>query len=56
MNIGVKGDFESFKKFYDSLTDFDRLLTVSSMSVVVPTELNTSKYRLTIVIETYYRP
>lgn len=56
INIGVKGDFESFKKFYDSLTDFDRLLTVSSMSVVVPTELDTSKYRLTILVETYYRP
>lgn len=56
LNIGAKGDFQSFQTFYKSLINFDRILTISSLSVVVPTELGTSKYRLTIQADAYYRP
>ncbi|HVZ59110.1 MAG TPA: type 4a pilus biogenesis protein PilO [Patescibacteria group bacterium] len=56
LNIGVRGNIQSFTKFYNSLVDFDRIVTISSLSLSVPTELDTLNYRLSIQAQAYYRP
>lgn len=56
VTIAVQGNLRDLKSFYDSLIAFDRLFTISSMTMLRPSESNSSVYRLIIQGKAYFRP
>lgn len=56
LHIGVQGTLEDIRSFYDSLVDFDRVVTLTTLTVVVPSRANASNYRLTVEGQAYFKP
>lgn len=56
LHIGVRGTLENIRSFYSALIAFDRLLTISSLTVVIPSKADASIYRLTVEGQIYFKP
>lgn len=56
INLSARGNDENLQKFATLLTDFDRILTISFITLTVPQEKDVTYHQLTLQLTAYYRP
>lgn len=56
LTFSVQGDLPNLESFYNSLLSFDRILTITSMTMLFSSEGGTPELRLIIQANAYFRP